>query len=193
MKNIKIKVEEPKTTCFGITNKCKDGSYVLFIDFDEINIETLHKNLASLQERFAGKLTNFLVLSSSPIRYINDVAVGSFHAISFRKLSFHECLEILSFACCDEMFYKALTCTTWRANTLRISPKFKWNTEKIVKEEPHFFSFIPSAPVEYSGEISSPHLKFYLSKMVGDVSVPFIVKGDKETTAEFDKYNSKKE
>jgi hypothetical protein len=191
--NQELKVEEPKTTCFGITNKCKDGSYVLFIDFDEINVETLNKNLASLQERFKYKLTNFLVLSSSPIRLINDVPVGSFHAISFRKLSFHECLEVLSFAVCDPMFYKALGSTTWRANTLRISPKFKYNSDEMVKEAPKFYAWFPVKPVQYLGEVSSPHLNFYLKKMVGEVSVPFVVQGDGAKTCEFDRYNSKKE
>ena len=192
MKNIKIKVEKPKTTCYGITNKCKDGSYVLFIDFDNITEETFYKNLSALQERFKGKLTNFLVLKSSKSRLINGVSVGSFHAISFRKISFQECAEILSFSCCDPMFYKALFSTTWRANTLRISPKFKYGGDKVVKEAPEFYKFFPVAPVKYSGEVSSGHLNYYLKNFVYALP-PFKVKADGLKIVEFDKYNSKKE
>lgn len=157
----KIKPIYPKSTCYGITNKCADGKYVLFADFDGIYFADLLKAVDQLIERHK-VFSNFIILESSDPVHTKDGILGSYHLVNFAKLPYQKVREVLSELPVDKEFYDALCYTPYRSNTLRHSPKFKWKTDEVIKAAPRFICFYPAdKPLEPVGELSSAHFKAY--------------------------------
>jgi len=73
-----------KETVNGYTNRTIDGLYCCFIDYDQLELKWVMHELERLQKDY--KLSTFYILESSP---------GSYHAISFDKLTLGEYLHVL--------------------------------------------------------------------------------------------------
>lgn len=68
----------------GFSNRCTDGKYVMAIDYDNIKLEWLKKELVHLKDIF--KLGNIYIIQSSK---------KGFHAVCFDKLPFEVYKTIL--------------------------------------------------------------------------------------------------
>lgn len=181
---------KPKTLCYGITNRCSDGSYILFADYDNINESVLFKELENLLKRFP-ELKCFMVLESSEPYSVNSEIFGSYHVISFTKMPYHKMREVLSYMSVDDDFFQLPAKTTYRCNTLRISPKFSVRTGEIAKGKPGFLKFFPCFVL--SSDFSMPHLLYFISFFKPDLgkdkaSIQAI--GKPKGRVEFKKYYS---
>ena len=68
----------------GYTNRCKDGKYVIFLDYDRIPIDWIKEELKHLQEMF--EIGDFYLFKSSK---------ESYHAVCLDKVNLHIYLSIL--------------------------------------------------------------------------------------------------
>lgn len=182
---------KPQSTCYGITNLCKDGSRVFFADYDRIDFGRLCRELDSLIKRFPKLFSNFLILESSPSFILDGNTIGSYHVICPVKLSYQKLCEILSFTSIDPLFYRMLTATSFRSNTLRISPKFDVKTGENLKEAPRFICFYPTTEkLNPKGAISSAHLRAY-EKLLNVPQYKMIWnQEDQEDWVELNKYDT---
>lgn len=156
--------KKPVSTCFGITNKTSDGQYVLFADYDDVNFSVVIKDLDNLIKRFPNEFCNFIILESSESKFTSLGTFGSYHVINFIKRPYQKMREYLSYLAVDDDFFKLPTKTSYRCNTLRVSPKFDFETQNIIKDKPRFICLYPSDELispKKDSLISSAHLKFY--------------------------------
>lgn len=103
---------EGKKDVYGYTNRCDDGKFIVFLDYDEIPLEWIKVELSYLQKDF--NLGDF---------YLFEGTVGNFHAISFTKVNRNELYEILSNSSMDENYWKVPYTIGKRLLTLRFSDK----------------------------------------------------------------------
>lgn len=198
-------VKKPVSTCYGITNKCDDGQYILFADYDNIFFGTLLKELDKVFIRFKKYLTAFAILESSPSVVTKGGTLGSYHVVSFVKLPYQKMREILSYMTVDDAFYRLPANTPYRSNTLRVSPKFTWEdrfdkdslekvgSQYVLKEAPKFVTFYPQDSAHIPDfRVSEGHLKAY-KHLISDFKLPLVSlkwKLDGLTQVEFKQYDS---
>lgn len=166
-------IKKPVSNCCGITNRCEDGQYILFADYDKVYFATLLKELDSIFKRFSKHLTQFAILESSPSILTQNGTLGSYHVISFGKMPYQKMREVLSYMTVDDAFFKLPANTPYRTNTLRISPKFTWveqfdketdeglGNQKILKDEPRFLTWFPDVENVPEVEVSEGHIRTY--------------------------------
>ncbi len=182
MKNIINEIKKPVSSCYGITNKCSDGEYVLFADYDKVYFHVLLEELTNIFEKHKDKLTPFLILESSESISTKNGTLGSYHVISFGKLPYHEMREILSGMSVDDAFYNLPKNTPYRANTLRISPKFEWKerfdqndvpvgVQHVLTDAPKFLCWHPDVVHIPGVKVSEAHLKAY-KLMIDKLQIP---------------------
>lgn len=157
---------KPKSCNFGITNKTKDGMYVLFADFDDVYVDVLLDDLRNLLKRFPNEFTNFAIFNSSPPVITQNGVKGCFHAVSFSKFAYQDLRERLKYLSVDEGFFRLPAHLPYRSNTLRISPKYKYRVSmkvkaKILKDAPRFNSWFPEKPLKVKLGVSTAHLKAF--------------------------------
>lgn len=156
------KHEKPKSFCYGLTNRCDDGAYILFADYDKIYLEVLLKELANVYKRFKPILTRFAIFESSPRVMTKKGALGSFHVVSFGKIPYAKMREVLSYMTVDDDFYRLPKSTAYRTNTLRVSPKFDYKKPDVVlKDAPRFLAWFPLEQGVSGVEVSNAHLSGY--------------------------------
>lgn len=197
-------VKKPVSTCYGITNKCEDGEYILFADYDKVYLNTLFKELNNVFRRYSKYLTQFAVFESSQSILTKNGTLGSYHVISFAKLPYQKMREILSYMTVDDAFYKLPANTPYRANTLRISPKFAWEEQQdsktgepvgmqeVLKDSPKFITWFPDERHVPEVKVSEGHLKTY-NHFIQNFKIPLIsVKWDmdRSTRIELKQYDS---
>jgi hypothetical protein len=56
---------EPRSVCYGITNKTLDGLYILFADYDEVYFHVILKELDDLIKKYPADLCNFAIFEST--------------------------------------------------------------------------------------------------------------------------------
>ena len=95
----------------GITNRCKDGQFVLFLDYDRVPIEWISDELSYIQELFG--VGDLHVFKTSK----------GFHVINTEKRSFADTLEIMKYTSCDSHYIDVPLKYGKKAWTLRISDK----------------------------------------------------------------------
>jgi len=166
-------VKKPVSSAYGVTNKCEDGEYILFADYDKIYLHTLLKELENVFKKHKKYLTQFAIFESSKSILTKNGTLGSYHVISFAKLPYQKMREILSYMSVDDAFYKLPANTPYRANTLRISPKFEWEVQEdlitgdpvgnqeVLKDAPRFITWFPDALNIPVVKVSGGHLKTY--------------------------------
>jgi len=95
----------------GYTNRCKDGQYVTFLDYDREFLKDVVANKDFLEKKF-GIFFDFLIQTKK-----------GFHLISLDKISYNILREILQDSHCDPLFARVPFETALRSSTLRISKK----------------------------------------------------------------------
>ena len=95
----------------GITNRCADGRFVLFLDYDDPPIEWITDELKLIQEQFCmGDI------------YLFKTSKG-YHAINTEKRSFWEIVKIMHLTSCDPNYIMVPLKYALKAWTLRVSDK----------------------------------------------------------------------
>lgn len=74
----------------GYTNRCIDGKYIVFLDYDDMEWDWVADELKRLQDDF--ELSDFWIFKSSGISY---------HAVCFDKVTLKEYILILKNSSCD--------------------------------------------------------------------------------------------
>ena len=198
-------INNPVSSCYGVTNKCHDSEYVLFADYDGIYLHTLFEELSNIHEKFKDFLTNFAIFESSESIMTGQGTLGSYHVISFAKLPYHKMREILSYMSVDDDFFKLPKRTAYRSNTLRISPKYEWvmnydkddhevGKQRVLKDEPKFVCWFPEVKHKPIGLVSLAHLKAYQKFIENFTYLDKVYhwKFDKKSFVELKKYHSGK-
>lgn len=75
--------------CLGITNKTQDNKFIPFIDYDNIPLDLVVKEIHDIQNIF--KLGCGFVISTT----------NGFNVFFLDKLSYKDCIDILKYSSCD--------------------------------------------------------------------------------------------
>lgn len=103
---------EGKKDVFGYTNRCDDGKFIVFLDYDDIPLSWVMKEISSLQNHF--KLGDFYIMQSSD---------NSYHAVCFSKVYLKTLMSILYNSSVDENYHRIPFTIGKRLLTLRLSKK----------------------------------------------------------------------
>jgi len=157
------KTFKPVVRCFGITNRCEDGKFIFFADYDKIYKKIMLQNLDNLLKRFPNCFDNFYIVRTGEeeVTEAGDV-VGSYHVINFVKHT-KDLINLFLQSCdVDEHFKEIPQKTAHKTHVLRISNKFYEVDGKTIKEEPKFLHVYPSHKFVLSGrECSNAHYKLF--------------------------------
>ena len=96
----------------GYTNRCKDGKYVVCLDYDNVELEWIYPELERLQADF--DLGTFYVFRSSE---------NSYHCVCLDKVLFCDFVSILECSTIDPNYLKVPLKFGKKIWTLRLSPK----------------------------------------------------------------------
>lgn len=107
----------------GIYNRCKDGLYVLYLDYDKIDLDWLLDELVKIQSHF--DLGDIHVFQSSETKQ-------GYHVMCFDKFLAVEFQSILQSSSCDEAFKKVPNFITSRNWVLRAWEKGKTDKPKYI-------------------------------------------------------------
>ena len=114
--SIAINGQQPKQhNIYGYTNRCDDGKFILFLDYDDLPIEWIKKEIEALQETYED-IGDVHLLSSSEC--------GT-HVVCFTKFTMTRLLIILHNSSVDMGFIKIPFVLGKRLLTLRLSAKGK--------------------------------------------------------------------
>lgn len=103
---------KPNKSVFGYTNRTPDNQYVLFLDYDNYELEWLGQEIQSLSSAWG--LNHFLVFQSSEKGY---------HLVCLQKLKSQEFMAILKDSDCDTAFRNVPRYSSYRSWVLRIGNK----------------------------------------------------------------------
>jgi len=103
-----------KHRAFGYTNRCKDGRYIIFLDYDNRKLSWIEDELRSMQKKFV--LSTFYVFQSSK---------GHYHAVCLDKLSLKNFLYVLNWSSSDTGFKAVPYMFGMKLWSLRINNKNK--------------------------------------------------------------------
>lgn len=154
------KTIKPVVRCFGVTNRCDDGQFIFFADYDKIYKSLMLQNLDLLLKKFPNKFDNFYIVQTGAEETTkNGDIVGSYHVINFVKNSksfIKKCVDDLTD--CDECFKEIPKKTAHKTHVLRFSKKYYEVDGSIIKEEPKFLHIYPKDKFHITGkECSKPH------------------------------------
>ena len=96
----------------GYTNRCKNGSFIVFLDYDNVEFKWIAAELEHLQERFM--LGDFYIFASSD---------DSFHAVCFDKVNLSVYLDILKNSSVDPNYITVPLHFGKKIWTLRLTDK----------------------------------------------------------------------
>ena len=156
------KTFKPKIECFGITNRCSDGKYILFLDYDKTYKDIMLNDLNVLQKVFPKTLSNFYIATTEPeTKQKNKKTKGSYHVVNFAKMFKYQVMGAIKYCNVDPLFAKFPETTAHKCHVLRTSEKF-WKTDsEIVKEKPTFLEKYPERTINPRIELSNPHYRFF--------------------------------
>lgn len=137
-----------KERVFGYTNRCKDGKYIITLDYDNIPLNWLIGEISRLQEDY--ELSTFYIFKSSQDNY---------HAVCFDKLLYAELISVMRASTIDQSYINVPMKFGKKIWTLRA-------TQKEDQGKPRFWGRVISP---YDGrEKSTAHInmveKFFLMK-----------------------------
>lgn len=95
----------------GITNRCADGSYVLFLDYDDLPFDLLIDELMALRATFC--LGDLHILKTG----------RGFHVVCTQKFTFRQLLLMMRSTSTDEAFIDVPLRAVHRMWTLRLTEK----------------------------------------------------------------------
>jgi len=181
------KTIKPTIRCFGLTNRCSDGKFVFFADYDRVYKSLLYKNLDVLLERYPDSFDKFYIVKTGKEEYgMDGDIVGSYHVINFVKHSKSDIQEFLTFCDVDPDFVRIPNKTAHKTHVLRISEKFYEENGKVIKESPKFLEIYPSNKSNSGLECSYAHYKFFQDNWGNPTNIKH--KFDKLTKVELHSY-----
>lgn len=130
----------------GYTNRCKDGKYIIFLDYDNVELEWIENELKRLQIDF--RLGDFYIFRSSE---------ESYHAVCFDKISY---------SCYINILRNATVCQDYINVPMRWGRKI-W-TLRLTDKDDVPIKFIKMLVGDNYYEMSSAHVKL-LSKLFIDI------------------------
>ena len=101
-----------KEKVYGYTNRCSDGKFIVFLDYDDMPFEWVYDEIMWLQTDF--NLGNFYLFKSSK---------DSYHAVCFSKLRLNELMKVIYNSSIDENYHRIPYTIGKRLLTLRASDK----------------------------------------------------------------------
>ena len=155
------KVFKPTIKCFGVTNRCEDGNYIFFADYDKVDKELLIKNLDVLIKKFPKSFDNFYIVRTGDEILTNGRLIGSYHVINFVKHPKSKIKKFLEYCDVDPYFLDVPYKTAHKTHVLRLSEKFFQKNGTVVKEKPTFLEVYPNDCLMSGKDCSSPHYKFF--------------------------------
>ena len=112
----------------GTINRTLDNHFVFYADYDRIAEKYLVMEANYLQKRF--KLSDFHIL------YCKDHK-DAWHAVTFDKMLFWECFDVIKESCCDSKYKRGCFYTPAKCWTLRL-------LEKGDRDRVEYYGVIPS-------------------------------------------------
>jgi len=119
----------------GITNRCKDGQFVLFLDYDNVPLPWIQEELRNLQKTY--NVGDIHIFKTSK----------GFHVINTEKRSFTDILFLMKKTSCDPLYIDIPLRYGKKAWTLRLSDKKGKDKTK----------FVQTLKNEIRRETSKPH------------------------------------
>lgn len=105
--------DTPSAYSLGYNNRCADGKYVIFADYDDLALNEVIAEVQFLQEKF--ELSDFYIFKLD--------RENSWHAVCLDKVTLAECWEILHVSSCDGAFVNSVKNLNTRKWVLRIDKK----------------------------------------------------------------------
>lgn len=140
-------VKLPELRTLGVSSITEDQKFVLFMDFDNITLPKLHKQLGFLNKEY--NYSHFMILTTGKNR---------FHVISFEKDFLSDVQKVLDNSLVDYGF-KVTGCKVDKGWILRLHPKFD-EDGNVTKDKPEFVDCICFDKVP-SRKLSRAHVELY--------------------------------
>lgn len=166
-----ILFNSPDTYVLGYSSRTLNGRYVLFMDYDNLELPTVVEELKYLQNKF--KLSEFYVFSTG--------REGAYHAVCLDVMPMQEAYEILKQSSCDLSFIHAIKNLEYREWVLRIGTKGE-------RSPPKFWLAVPSKHHERMR--SSAHAAFIRKMFRVRIQYPKLSPWDKLKNLGVVKYNT---
>jgi hypothetical protein len=152
----------PLIETIGVTNRCNDGLFVLFADYDKVYRELVYKNIKNLLTLFPGQLSNFFIACTEPETKDNyGQTIGSYHVINLAKGFKSEIKNYLKYMDVDKHYKSIPLKTPHKCHVLRITKKVWRENNKTLKEKPFFLEMFPNEFVETGREQSTAHYSIF--------------------------------
>jgi hypothetical protein len=139
-------VNLPELTAFGVSNITHDQYYVLFLDFDNITLEELKRQIAFIYKTY--DVSHFFILTTGPNR---------FHVISFEKFTLAEFRDVIDNTFCDYAF-RSTPIRSDKGWILRFAPKID-KDGNVKKDRPEYVDFIWYKTPKR--KLSRAHIEFF--------------------------------
>ena len=188
------KTFKPKIDCFGVTNRCSDGKFILFLDYDKVYKDVVTNDLNVLLKKFPKSFSNFYIATTEPeTKLENNKTKGSYHVVNFAKMFKYQINEAIQYCNTDPFFKTIPEKTAHKCHVLRTSEKFWKINGNIIKEKPTFLEKYPRTTINPRIELSNPHYRFF--ERHWNIQEPFIrqpMKFDNLKNIEIHKYSTAK-
>jgi len=112
----------PRVQTMGLTNLLVDNQLVMFIDYDNVFLYRVLKEVRMLQREF--DIGTAVVISTGEDVNESKQAYGNYHVIALGKMRYHELLDALGHTSCDRNFLRVPEYFNGRYHVLRIAPKY---------------------------------------------------------------------
>lgn len=153
-----ISIFKKPTICKGFSNMCEDGSAILVIDYDNVDLEVVKDDYKAIQKNY-----------DLQQGYLFKTGESSYHVICLTKMSPPVVYKILLETRCDFAFSSMPRRNPYRSYVLRISAKRG-------KDRPKYIGLIGKEE-NMGREVSTAHQKL-LSKLYPKIEHPFYRYGD---------------
>jgi len=175
----------PSQSTMGITNKTKNGYYLLFIDYDNVKKNIVFEDSEFFQKHF-GLGTSLIVKTSENLE--NHGVYGNYHLIFFDKLTFPDIMKFLTYARCDYAYRNGWK---WhnRSWVLRIGEKRDLKNGIMTKPSP---SFVALNYAKTNNVSSKAHILFYNVLLNIKIKIPKKNDNTKVNDIQFITYGSSK-
>ena len=133
-------VKQPDKYTIGIANETRDGRYVPFVDYDDVDYDKVN---AEAKMAIKGlKLSGLALIATREKESALGIRHGSYHLIGIDKLPFHTHYTMLEGMSCDRNFLRAVDYYRERVWVLRVYPKIGMEKWKAVRERPELLEWI---------------------------------------------------
>jgi hypothetical protein len=155
----------PALSTTGFTNETEDRRFILFADYDNVNLEVVERDAEFIQKNY--NIGTVLIISSSMSSNCSadGKIYGNYHLIALTKLEFPELLEIMKYLRCDFQFKRGWR-YQYRSFVLRLHKKIDKNNNKI-KDEPKLVDILPAKTKRIYSKAHVVFLEHYFGKDFG--------------------------